>query len=107
MPSGKQGKQSCQFEFVCTYIYIYMYHPTSIHNSSEMQFNDVVSWKRRMCVLKVIYGTRCACARALTIFHGTFWLMLIVEDSKPGVGIKDIGRLMETINGQLVQQGDN
>ena len=58
---------------LCIWIYI----------PSEMQFNDVISWKRSMCVLKVIYGTRCACIRALTIFHGTFWPMLIGEDSKP------------------------
>ena len=84
---------------------IYMYHPTSIHKASEMQFNDVITWKCRMCVLKFIYGKRCTCARALTIFHGTFWPMLIGEESKPGLGIKDIGRLMETVNGQLMLQG--
>ena len=46
-----------------------------------------------MCVLKGVYSTWCACAPALAIFHATFWPMSIREDSKPELGLKDIGRL--------------
>ena len=55
-----------------------------------------------MCVLKVIYDTRRACVRAHAIFQATFWLMWIREDSKPELGLKDIGRLLETRDGQLL-----
>ena len=58
-----------------------------------------------MCVLKVVYDTRWACAQALAIFCATFWLMSICEDSKPKLGFKDIGRIMETRDGQLTLQG--
>ena len=47
---------------------------------------------------------RRAYAKMLTIFHSTFWSMLI-EDSKPELELKDIGRLMETRDGQLKLQG--
>ena len=38
---------------------VYLYHPTSGHIASGMQFNDVISWRERMHVLKVVYGMRC------------------------------------------------
>ena len=39
-----------------------MYHPTSVRNASGMQFDDIISWRDRTCVLKVIYSMRLACA---------------------------------------------
>ena len=47
-------------------------------------------------MLKVVYGTGCAGARVLTIFHAMFWPMSTGEDSKPELGLKNIGILMET-----------
>ena len=56
-------------------------------------------------MLKVVYDMRRACIRGLAIFHNTFWPMSIGEDSKPELGLKDIGRLMEIGDGQLKLQG--
>ena len=58
-----------------------------------------------MCVLKVIYGMRYACALALGTIQTTFWPMSIGEESKPELGLKDIRRLMETKDRQLKLQG--
>ena len=48
-------------------------------------------------VLKVAYGTRHACAKAVAIFHVMF--------CPTSIGLEDIGRLMDTRHGQLTLQG--
>ena len=59
-----------------------------------------------MCVLKVVYIRHEAClhlrARNLPCH---VWLMSIGENSKPQLGGKHIGRLMEIGDGQLKLQG--
>ena len=45
-----------------------------------------------MCAIYcIVFSTRCTFSQALAIFHITFWLMSIGEDSNLELGLKDIG----------------
>ena len=68
---------------------VYLYHPTSGHIASGMQFNDVISWRERMHVLKVVYGMKCNLpCHVLADVHKREELVL-----------KDIRRLIKTRDG--------
>ena len=68
---------------------VYLYHPTSGHIASGMQFNDVISWRERMHVLKVVYGIRCNLP-----CH-----VLADVDKREELVLKGIRRLMKTRHG--------
>ena len=68
---------------------VYLYHPTSSHIASGMQFNDVISWRERMHVLKVVYGMRCNLP-----CHD-----LADVDIREELVLKNIRRLMKTRDG--------
>ena len=69
---------------------VYLYHPTSGYIASGMQFKDVISWRERMHVLKVVvYGMRCNLP-----CH-----VLSDVDKREELVLKDIRRLMKTRDG--------
>ena len=67
---------------------VYLYHSISGHIASGMQFNDDISWRERMHVLKVVYGMRC------NLCH-----VLAVVDKREELVLKDIRRLTKIRDG--------
>ena len=89
---------------IIIYVSVHMYCPTFVHMLQKCNLTTSYPGETG-CMLKVVCSMRRACAQALAIFHATFWPMSMREDSKSELGLKDIGRLMKTRDGQLVLQG--